>query len=400
MIKIKIEPFIINLLYWVAAAIVLLQAMGIESLISPLFYLSFVLVFGLFIFVLQRKVTVQDVFCLGIVFAAVFCVIVNALITDAPVSFGYFKKLIMFSSTLLYFQTASKIELPENEKKHIKTIINLTVLFLVFKYFTDTAMMYFYNGKVTRYLTFRFTNPNLTALFLICFAIFEIIEFINSKGIRWKLFYGTMSGLLCFFIFETQARNSVIVIVMFFAILLLIRKKHIEYQIIRPLAMLVSIWPLCFSFVYFYILNNDKIIGLFNFLVSKGKQIDSRSIIWKEAFAYIMASPIVGAYNQISGGTGASQLHNTHIDIWASYGIIVLIFVCVLLFKLIYKNGEIYASKTQLLYMIGFCFTIIMGMGEAALFSGGLGIYIFAGIFLLESNVENSAENSSCKQLG
>jgi hypothetical protein len=35
--------------------------------------------------------------------------------------------------------------------------------------------------------------------------------------------------------------------------------------------------------------------------------------------------------------------------------------------------------------MFSFAFTLVMGMAEAAVFSGGLGIYIFSAMFLFMS---------------
>jgi hypothetical protein len=66
----------------------------------------------------------------------------------------------------------------------------------------------------------------------------------------------------------------------------------------------------------------------------------------------------------------------------------VLVLVCVLLFIYIYQRGRRYSDKGQYMYIMAFCCALLLGMGEAAVFAGGMGIYIFAGSFLLLANAE------------
>ena len=79
-------------------------------------------------------------------------------------------------------------------------------------------------------------------------------------------------------------------------------------------------------------------------------------------------------------------MHNTHLEIAASYGVIVMILVCILLAVYIYRRGHVCQNKQGMSYILGFCGAILVGLGEAALFSGGLGIYIFVGAYLLMGN--------------
>ena len=108
--------------------------------------------------------------------------------------------------------------------------------------------------------------------------------------------------------------------------------------------------------------------------------------IWLRALRLWLSSPIFGAYAQASGGSGSSQFHNTHLDILVSYGPIVLCIVCFALYSLIYMSGK-RQSRQQFLFTIGFTCEIILGVGEAAIFSGGLGVYLYAGTFLLLRNL-------------
>ena len=59
--------------------------------------------------------------------------------------------------------------------------------------------------------------------------------------------------------------------------------------------------------------------------------------------------------------------------------------VCVLLTVLIYQNGKHYRRRSDYLYMLAFCCTLMLGIFESVMFSGGLGTYIYMCMFLLLS---------------
>lgn len=154
----------------------------------------------------------------------------------------------------------------------------------------------------------------------------------------------------------------------------------------RPFSKIAAVWPLLFAGAYILFLQLPGVIRLFSFLESAGKDLTSRMEIWLRALRLWLSSPIFGAYAQASGGLGSSQFHNTHLDILVSYGPIVLCIVCFALYSLIYMSGK-RQSRQQFLFTIGFTCEIILGVGEAAIFSGGLGVYLYAGTFLLLRNL-------------
>lgn len=165
-------------------------------------------------------------------------------------------------------------------------------------------------------------------------------------------------------------------------------------------ALLISVWPILFVVAYMAFIENAHIQEMFSFMVSEGKDLDARISIWQPALRYYRESPLIGAYSQISRGTGMSQLHNTHLDILVSYGTPILVLVCWLIYGMI-RSRSTCNLKEDTMVRICFCGTIIMGMGEAALFSGGLGIYLFAGMFLLLCNRErNQPPEESFEEAG
>ena len=57
--------------------------------------------------------------------------------------------------------------------------------------------------------------------------------------------------------------------------------------------------------------------------------------------------------------------------------------VCVFLHGLMCSMQKKSRSREHSIALIGFACVVLLGIGEAAVFSGGLGIYLFAGVFLL-----------------
>ena len=88
-------------------------------------------------------------------------------------------------------------------------------------------------------------------------------------------------------------------------------------------------------------------------------------------------------------------------DILASYGIIVFVMVCIFLYGVMRRKQERKQSYTQTIALVGFICALLLGIGEAALFSGGLSVYLYFGIFLLTNNepqgIGESCEDRICK---
>jgi hypothetical protein len=251
-------------------------------------------------------------------------------------------------------------------------------------YFSQRLRMFTINGMITQYLTFRMSNPNLTGLYLACLYMLVLYRIFTREKFVLKVLHIGMSLFLAVCILQTQSRNALLVIAIFTVICVwLIFRGRRNLHIGKIPAMLISTFPALFLTVYISVIYTPWIQKLFAFLVSEGKGLDSRMRLWIQALRHLGESPIVGAYYAISGGTGMSQMHNSHLDIAASYGIPVLVLVCWLLYGYLHQRGRRYADKQSYIYILGFACTIILGIGEAALFSGGLGLYIFGGAFLL-----------------
>ena len=396
--KINIENFIIRLLYMVAAGIIVAQTLGFRSLSSLLFTGTFFLVVVFWFVVTQRKITKLNMLGLLIVVIAMLCVLLNAMFTNTILSFGYVKKVIMFASSILFFAAASESNIDDANKLFLNRTVNFLTCFMIMMYFVQSSAMHTLYGRVTKYLVFRFTNPNLTALFLTCILFYKIVSLFQSKNKINKVFDFMLVAFLVKFVIETKSRNCLLVMALFFIqVLVFYKMPKIKIFTKKIYAKFMAIMPLLFSILYMLLINFSYISRVFSFLLSEGKGLDSRYTIWSFAFKKIYQSPIIGAYSQISYGTGESQMHNSHMDILASYGVIVLLLTCVLVYLLLWNKIKNRTNNISVLYMIAFASILLVGIGEAAIFSGGMGIYIFAGVFLLLNGVGKNEESSIYK---
>lgn len=382
----------IKILYVIAAGIIVMQALGYKSLCSNLFTMTFPLTVLLWMLSVRKTFTAMDLLMLAVAVIAVLNVLINASICGSSVSFSYLRKVIIFIMTLLFFQAAYRLRVSADVAKFINLVIDALVLYLIMMYIFQTSRMYLYNGRVTPYLTFRFSNPNLAGLFLVCLYMLEAYRLFVPERWYLKLMHIAMALCLGFFVISTRSRNCILAMLVYTAICLwLAVRGRSAFRFNRFWAAAISVSPALFLGAYVLLIYAPWVQKLFSFMASAGKELSSRMNIWLPALEALGESPLIGAYGQLSHGTGSFQMHNTHLDIASSYGLPVLVAVCVLLFRYLYQDGSAYRSKERFAYVAGFACTLMLGMGEAAVFSGGLGIYIFAGTFLLLSGREGNS---------
>lgn len=105
--------------------------------------------------------------------------------------------------------------------------------------------------------------------------------------------------------------------------------------------------------------------------------------MWEQLLNLASKKPVTGIYYHIGGPRGLSQLHNIYIDTICSYGYPVFILLIIYLYR-VFINANTYINTTiQKISFIAILSFIIWGTGEAALFTGFLGLYIFAGTLLI-----------------
>ena len=380
-------PRLIRLQFFAVTGIVVFQVLGKSSVASMLFTATFFLT--LLIWVCRGLLGLRQIHRIGllILLCSGISVVGNGLITQTGVSFGYFRKWLMFCTTILFLSVTGEYCPDRKEIRMILRGSTFLSVFLVGMYGCFPEQMHLLNGRVSGYLTFRFTNPNLTAVFLSAISMLQWIQAADSRGIKRCLFAG-LGGILIWFVIQTQSRNAQLVMAFFFLVwLLAIAGKGIAlYGGIRWAA---AVFPLLFSLGYLLLIRLPVVQRLFGFLAGEGKNLDSRVWIWKMALQNVMDSPLLGAYSQISNGTGSSQMHNSHLDVLASYGVPAFCLVCWLLHRLLEPVGR---GRRAYLCRMAFLSLLLSGMGEAMLFSGGMGIYLLFGFFRMLANVPAKEE--------
>jgi hypothetical protein len=379
-------------LYLIEAGIIVTQVMNMDSLTSLLFLLTFPITVLLWLRSVRRTAASTDVIMGFTAALAVICVFINMSLCGGSLGFQYLKKLIMFVMTLLLFQTAHRTRPGKELTGFVNLVVDLVTLFLIAMFLTQGSKMFVINGRVTIFLTFRFSNANMIALLLSCLFMTEVNRLFTPEKWYVKAYHLVLILFLAWFVMLTRSRNCALAMLLYSVIsvwLMFSRKK--EMTIKKFWAMVVAVFPGVFVLLYSALVTNPWVQEVFSFLVAEGKKLSSRMAVWGPALKEVWDSPIVGAYYQISDGAGKSQMHNNHLDIAASYGIPVLILVCVLLTCYIHHRGRRYTQKGSFICMIAFCCAILLGIGEAAVFAGGMGIYIFVGTFLLMANMEEES---------
>lgn len=385
----RIDVFLLKALLLMEAGIIICQVLALDRITSLLFTVTFPLTVLLWIRSVRQRFTETDAIMLTTAVLATVGVLVNAAQNNATFGFEYLKKLIMFIMALLFFQTAYRVRIDKEVCTFIGKIIDFLVLFLIAMYFLLGRQMHTLNGRYTIYLTFRFTNPNMTAMFLVSLYMLKLRRIFVPGKWYVKLFHIVQLLLLAWFTMQTQSRNCLLVLAVYTVLTSwLTFRGHDNFRIKKGTAALFAVFPGMMVAVYMLIINTNWVQSIFSFLVAEGKKLNSRVAIWLRTLKILKNSPVFGAYYEISNGTGMSQMHNTHLDIAASYGVLVLVLTCILLSKYLYQRGRIYNSKGAFVYILAFACIILMGMGEAAVFSGGLGLYILAGIMLMLANEE------------
>lgn len=365
----------------IASEIAILTALGQHSIISLLFALSFIATF-VFVFL---KILEYNRVNVSIVLA-VLCVInvtLNGLQENGRMNFDYYKKVIMFCCFvfLVYYSIQEHDAVPDYLLKIIEVLPVIAGTFLVFSYYYmgNTAI-------VAQGITLGFTNPNFTGMWLLHFFLYGALFVLKAfrGGSKLRLLYIPVLLVIYNLIPETGARSCQIGALAFFAFILL---KPLMTRSPGFFAAIIAVFPLVFAIFYLAFVDQEWFQNMFSFMVSEGKNLTSRVRVWTRALNGLAKHPIFGNYSGLSYGTGQSQMHNTHVDVLASYGI----FPFVLFIKILYDRLVRSCRKTTSIYQTAafgaFCAVIVSGSFEAAMVSGAMGLNLLTvGLLLLAQN--------------
>lgn len=352
------------------------------ELVSLLFSLSFVVIF-LFAsvrIICEKKAKLVP--SILIVVSVLNIILGLLLVPYATVNFDYFKKVMMFVAFIFFLNYAKDYSISGKAYSYIQTIPVITGGVLL--------VSYYFGGNVDTYargITLGFSNPNFTGMWLLHFFLYTFLYLIESK----KNIYLRIGLFLLLYIYIhmislTLARSCIIGIIIFF-ILLLTKRIFKTYN--RVMLWTVVIFPIIFVLLYILWANQTWFVDLFSVMETEGKTLTSRLSIWKAALEQYKSNPILGSYYAISGGTGQSQMHNTHLDVLCSYGLVPLILFCKNLFDVSRSACQSGGSFYNDAALCAFITIILTGIFEAAIVSGAMGLNLLTVGLLLLSKRNN-----------
>ena len=381
----RMEKYII-FEFFLCAIVIIMGVFQRNDIVSLAFYLMFIIqLLIIFQMSVNRILYNNNLFklLLLIILLAFFNIVINSF-TDSNSNFGfdYIKKYVMFISTLIFFYISLYVPVSKRIVNFIFLTWSASTVWLIISYNLWPEKCYYYRGNRSEFLTFGMQNPNKTGLFLLALFVYGVVFLFILEKKFLKIICLISLPILLFFINETQARNDLTTIVLMGGMIIYFALRG-KLIISGPIRVFLVLFPLIFAILYLLFIYSDWITDTFSFMVSTGKDIDSRYSSWVGDLTYFSEHIICGAYSQISGGTGSSQCLNTHIDVLCSYGIFVFIFFIIFLNSICRKINNYTKSFKQLTALLGFFAIIFAGMGEAALVAGGTGLSVLAWGFLL-----------------
>lgn len=373
------------------AGIIVMKMLGIDPLVSAFFMMTFPLTVLLWLWSIRRGLKITDWIMMITALLAVLFVLIDLAINGGRFRLSYFRKVIMFIMTMMFLQAMDKTKPDWYLAEFLQVIVDILTLLMAAMYVLFRDEMFTIYGTVSRYLTLGFNNPNTAAMYLAPMFMLTFCTLCKPGKPKEKTFRKCILALQVLFILDTQSRNALLASCLFTVAVLCVTyrdriqekcKIRIRLRFNKWIAIAIAVFPIVFASLYMLLIGGEWVEKVFSFLVSEGKGLDSRVKEWLPAFRVIGDSPFIGSYYTLSGGSGVSQMHSTHVDTAASYGIPVLLLMCYMQATYIYQRGKEYKSEVNFLYMVAFCCSLLMGTFEAATYSGGLGIYVYAMVFL------------------
>ena len=366
---------------------------------SFLISLSFVYVFSVFI----SKCSHGDIkrINITILLLSFLLVFLNTSLSGfSEVSgFDYYKKAIMYLATIVWIVCSISTKISKRTSILI-LILNLIINCLYLIFFQKGFSVF--EGEFL--LTLNFTNPNQAGMFLLNSILYlgiSIAAGIDLVGNRKRYIcllciLIPMFIAICNLLLMTGCRSSFMSLSFFLVLVALeyISKGH--FRLKKWMSLAISILPFIFVFAYLSYVNDfslDVSMGVEN----AGKSSETRIPIWEPIVDNFWHYLIIGDYYGISDGTGMSQLHNTHLDIYASYGITTLILYIIILYNAICTSIKNANSRFQRVSLYAFISCIISCMFEASFVSGSAGLFLLTIGFLILANSDFSGNlvNSS-----
>lgn len=333
--------------------------------VSLVFAASFLILLGAFIMKLPRKGDELFVLTVLIVVISFLSVLFSWQRNREALTFETLKSYFIFCATILYMYMMAKIEINRD------TAYRILGVGVVISALYPAGYLYFgFSNSKYGYFTMNFSNPNLTGIFLLQAVLFAILGTVLAKK---RIIKGICVGLAAIdllFLYWTEARNDLIsfTLIALMAVGIFLKQQN---KLPKWVLFFLTIYPLVFMILYLKLVNMAVVQESFDFMVEDGKPLTSRVLVWSLRLYGLKGHYLTGDYFNLGGNA-----HNSHLVILVSFGVIVLALVVWYLYRILEKIDHVCESPKQVLCLLAFCGTLFTGMGEGALFSGGVGLYI------------------------
>ena len=362
---------LLNIELVLITGIIFFTIIKMSSIVSLLFYGTFVVLIVGFVFEILLGYKADSFFYMA--FLCMFSAFICTAIHSRGFSFVYYKKMIIFLCTILFLVVVVNAKI---DRLSVETVL---IINLIIASFYPILYILGYGTKRGEALVFNFTNPNLTGMYIIHSILYCILAFDYFKNKIIKTLCGGLIVLLAIFDYLTMARSSLIALAFFLILYFYNKYRKNKVKVTEIFSLCVILFPIVFAFIYLILYSFD-LLSIFSFAeMGEGKGLNSRVRIWTAAFETIKENFFIGNYIVLWD----DQLHNTHLDVLAAYGFITFIFFIitfVMAANTVLKNVKTPFSKNA---MYAFYAIIIMGTFEASLVSGGVGLYILSFGFLI-----------------
>ncbi len=351
------------------------------KLVSLIFSLTFICLLITWFYDIYRTQKL-NLLLLTIILLAIINVFINAGYTSLElVAFSqYSKKLIIFITTVFSFYIATVFIPTKQTRRWLAWLpVGMGSLFIISYYFLGNTI------TMAKGITLGFTNPNFTAVWLMHLLLYGVYNFFATHKLWLRILCLGYCIIMTNLMFLTLSRACMGGVVAF-GILLVWGLLKPSYKLSPVIIWSVLLFPIVFALVYMSITHYLMYTSDFDMIVSEGKSIISRVGIWTKALDSFKHSWWTGDYAGISEGLGMSQMHNTHIDILASYGIVPFILFIMILWNILKKINNQLNSLPAYVALISFLSIFLTGTFEAGLVAGCTGLNFLTSGFLLLAN--------------
>lgn len=366
---------------------------NIAPLTSMLITVTFILT--LYLYISRLMVRRLDAISNRLLILSLMLAFLNVTISGIG-SFDYYKKVIMYSCTLILLVC------------NISTRISLKTVFFVYGINVIIAILYLltYNQGYNYYegenlLTLNFTNPNQAGMFIYTTLLYILLPIVSIekplKPIKTLLLSAIFIPLalsLLKMLMLTGCRSAMMALCIFVCLIACDYLRGPKKWIKKWMLVIIAIMP--FIFVFVYLVYASTVVMDVSFgIESAGKSAMTRMDIWQPIVRDFFHYFVFGDYYGISKGTGASQMHNTHLDIYSSYGIVPLILFITILTRsmwITYANSKLRFQRTA---VYAFISTMVIGTFEASYVAGSAGLFVLINGFLLVANCNTNEDIAS-----